>query len=258
MFPRREPPPRADTPEIANDLGLFKEVQQMSVRVLGLDISTCTGYGFWDASCHPSSIEADVMELPEPRKIPNTDKRDYHWDDWRVAQVGPKALKILKAFRPDLVLIEERLRFSKTGDGGFAMTNAIHGAFYSHCCTMDILFGTISSQSWRVPAYGEGFKQPLIPDLDRSRRQKIDKKTGKPLFKLKDWGDLAVEKCESLGIRLPPKKETSHNAAEAALIAMMWRCHKRINIPEKRAFDRYIELLQRKAQTKELVSEEAA
>lgn len=219
----------------------------MSVRVLGLDVSTCTGYGFWDTSCHHSSISAGVIELPDARQIVTKDgkKQDYHWDDWRVAQVGPKIHELIVSCRPDLVLIEERLRFSKTGDGGFAMTNAIHGAIYSHCCTLNILFGTIYSQSWRAPAYGEGFKQPLVPDLDRSRQQKTDSKTGKPLFKKKDWGDIAVEKCETLGIVLPPKKETSHNAAEAALIAMMWRCHNRVNIPEKRAFDRYIELLQR-------------
>lgn len=217
----------------------------MSVRVLGLDVSTCTGYGFWNSSAHVSAITAGVIELPESRKLPNTGKTDYHWDDWRVAQVGPKVYKLLKEFKPDLVLVEERLRFSKTGDGGFAMSNAIHGAIYSHCCTMGVLFGTIPVQSWRVAAYGEGYKQPLVPDLDRQRNQKLDKKTGKPLFKAKDWGDIAVEKCESLGISLPAKKEISHNAAEAALIAMLWRCHKRINIPEKRAHDRYIELLQR-------------
>jgi hypothetical protein len=217
----------------------------MSIRVLGLDVSTCTGYGFWHTSSHVSSIEADVIELPEARKLPNSGKQDYHWDDWRVAQVGPKIYKLIKSYRPDIVIVEERLRFSKTGDGGFAMTNAIHGAIYSHCCTMNILFGTIYSQSWRAAAYGEGYKQPLVPNTDRSRQQKLDKKTGKPIFKAKDWGEIAVEKCESLGIQLPSKKAISHNAAEAALIAMMWRCHKRVNIPEKRAFDRYIELLQR-------------
>lgn len=216
----------------------------MTVRVLGLDISTCTGYGFWDYSTDLSAIEADIIELPEPRNLPNG-KRDYHWDDWRVAQVGPKVVKVIKHYRPDLVLVEERLRFSKTGDGGFAMTNAIHGAVYSHCASFGILFGTISSQSWRKPAYGERFRPPLLPALDRSGQQKTDPKTGKLMFKEKDWGDIAVEKCEELGIQLPSKKATSHNAAEAALIAMMWRCHNRISIPEKRAHDRYIELLQR-------------
>lgn len=217
----------------------------MSVRVLGLDISTCTGTGLFDTWRDPSSIQTDVIELPEPRNIPGTNKRDYHWDDWRVAQVGPKVLKLLKATRPDIVIGEERLRFSKTGDGGFAMTNAIHGAIMSHCASLGILYATISSQSWRAAAYGEGYKQPMVPDLDRNRSQKTDKKTGKPAFKPKDWGDIAVDKCEELGIQLPSRKAVSHNAAEAALIAMMWRCHKRINIPEKRAFDRYIELLQR-------------
>ena len=217
----------------------------MSVRVLGLDISTCTGYGFWDYSRDVSSIEADVVELPPARKIPNTDKHDYTWDDWRVAQVGPKILKLLRHFKPDLVLVEERMRFSKRGDGAFAMTNAIHGAVYSHCCSMGVIFGTIPSQSWRVPAYGEGFKQPLLPDCDRNGFQKTDKKTGKPAFKLKDWGDIAVEKCADLSINLPTKKTISHNAAEAALIAMMWRCQKRITISADRDHDRYIELLQR-------------
>lgn len=218
----------------------------MSVRVLGLDISTATGTAIFDTWRDPSSILTDVIELPEPRSIPHSTKRDYHWDDWRVAQMGPKILKLLKSARPDLVMIEERLRFSKTGDGGFAMTNALHGVIYGHCCSLGILFATISSQSWRAAAYGEGYKQPLVPDLDRNRQQKIDKKTGKPAFKAMDWGDIAVAKCEDdLKIQLPPRKATSHNAAEAALIAMMWRCHKRVNIPEKRAFDKYIELLQR-------------
>ncbi|MGV2071649.1 hypothetical protein ACQZ4Z_12925 [Agrobacterium vitis] len=216
----------------------------MSIRILGLDLSTCSGHGFWDTSKHHSSIMADVFELPDAKKAPNG-KRDYHWDDWRVAQTGPKVVNLIRHYRPDFVLVEERLRFSKTGDGGFAMTNAIHGAVYAICCSMNILYGTIGSQSWRVPAYGEGFKQPLIPDLDRSGRQKTDVKTGKPAFKLKDWGDIAVEKCESLGIQLPSKKSIAHNAAEAALISMMWRCHNRISIPEVRAHDRYIELLQR-------------
>jgi hypothetical protein len=217
----------------------------MSVRVLGLDISTCTGYGFWDTGRHHSSIQAGVIELPEARKVAGTGKHDYSWDDWRVAQVGPKVSNLIKLYSPDLILVEERMRFSKTGDGGFAMTNAIHGAVYSHCCSWNIIFGTISSQSWRVPAYGEGFKQPLIPDMDRSGKQKIDAKTGKPLFKLKDWGDIAVQKCADLSIDIPSKKAIAHNAAEGALIAMMWRCHNRISIPATRDHDRYIELLQR-------------
>ncbi|NTE87225.1 hypothetical protein [Agrobacterium rubi] len=217
----------------------------MSVRVLGFDISTCTGYGFWDYSTDVTAIEANIIELPESRNIPGTDKHDYSWDDWRVAQVGPKVGNVIRHYKPDIIIVEERMRFSKRGDGAFAMSNAIHGAIYSHCCSFNLLFGTIASQSWRVPAYGEGFKQPLLPDLDRSGIQKKDKKTGKPLFKLKDWKEIAVEKCVELGIHLPGKKATAHNAAEAALIAMMWRCHKRISIPEKRAYDKYIELLQR-------------
>lgn len=223
----------------------------MSVRILGLDVSTCTGYGFWDYSRDVSSIEADVIELPDAKSttvfVKGKEKRkpDYHWDDWRVAQVGPKIVNVIKHYQPHLVLIEERMRFSKTGDGGFAMTNAIHGAIYSHCASFGILFGTIAVQSWRVPAYGEGFKPPLLPALDRAGRQKINPETGKLEFKEKDWGDIAVEKCEELKIQLPSKKATSHNAAEAALIAMMWRCHKRISIPEQRAHDKYVELLQR-------------
>ncbi|MDX1240380.1 hypothetical protein GOL95_09995 [Sinorhizobium medicae] len=220
----------------------------MSVRVLGLDISTCTGYGFWETSRHHSSIEAGVIELPEAKTYidkKGNRKQDYHWDDWRVAQVGPKVVKLIRRLNPDFVLVEERLRFSKTGDGSFAMTNAIHGAVYSHCCSFGILFGTIYSQSWRAVAYGEGFDPPLVPALDRSRQQKTDPKTGKPLFKQKDWGDIAVEKCEELGIQLPNEKEISHNAAEAAIIAMMWRCHNRISVPETRAHEQYIELLQR-------------
>lgn len=215
-----------------------------SARILGLDLSTCTGYGFWEDKRDPSSIIANVIELPDPMKVPNSNDVDHHWNDWRVAQVGPKIVRLIQQLKPDFVLIEERLRFSKTGDAGFAMTNAIHGAVYSHLCSMGVLFGTIAVQSWRKPAYGEGFTPPLVPDLDRNRRQKADPKTGKLLFKAKDWGDIAVEKCESLGIQLPQKKDISHNAAEAALIAMMWRCHKRIHIPEKRAYDRYIALIQ--------------
>lgn len=229
----------------------------MSVRVLGLDLSTCSGYGFWDTSKHHSSIEADVIELPEPKsfEVYNSKtgkmvrKPDYHWDDWRVAQVGPKVVKLLQRYRPDFVLIEERLRFSKTGDGGFAMTNAIHGSVYAVCCSMSVLFGTISSQSWRAAAYPDGFKQPLLPDMARGGQQKVDPKTGKPKFKLKDWGDIAVEMCDRLDIQLPSKKAISHNAAEAALIAMMWRCQKRISIPEVRALDQYQELLQRPRST---------
>lgn len=224
----------------------------MSVRVLGLDISTCTGYGFWDTGRHHSSIEADVIELPEAKsyEVYNSKtgkmerKQDYHWDDWRVAQVGPKMVNLLRRYRPDFVLVEERLRFSKTGDGGFAMTNAIHGAVYAVCCSMSVLYGTISSQSWRAAAYPDGFKQPLLPDMDRSGKQKLDA-NGKSKFKLKDWGDIAVEKCGLLDIQLPSKKAISHNAAEAALIAMMWRSQKRISIPEARALDEYQELLQR-------------
>lgn len=208
----------------------------MSVRVLGLDISTCTGYALWDYSRDVSSIEADVIELPEAG--------DYD-DDWRVAQMGPKTVNLIKKVRPDLVLVEERLRFSKAGTHAFAMSNALHGAVYGVCCTMNVLFGTIGVRSWHAAAYGEGFKQPLVPDCDRTGRQKTDAKTGKPLFKLKDWKDIAVEKCQELQIPLPSKKSTAHNAAEAAIVAMMWRCHNRITIPAARDHDRYIELLQR-------------
>lgn len=208
----------------------------MSVRVLGLDLSTCSGYGFWEASRDVSSIDAGVIELP--------DAGDFD-DDWRVAQMGPKTVKLIKSFRPDLVLIEERLRFSKAGTQAFAMSNAIHGAVYSHCCSMNILFGTINVKSWHTAAYGEKFKQPLVPDLKRGGEQKVDEKTGKPLFKLKDWKEIAVEKCEELHIQLPSQKALAHNAAEAAIIAMLWRCHNRITIPAKRDHDRYIALLQR-------------
>lgn len=217
----------------------------MSVRVLGLDLSTVTGYGFWDYSRDVSSIEADIIELPGAS--------DFD-DDWRVAQMGPKTLKLLKHYRPDLVLIEERLRFSKAGTHAFAMSNAIHGAVYSHCCTMNILFGTINVRSWHAAAYGEGFKQPLIPDLDRSGNQKTDPKTGRPAFKQKDWKDIAVEKCAELHIDLPNKKTTAHNAAEAAIIAMMWRCHNRVTIPAKRDRERYIELLQRPRTPREVAA----
>jgi hypothetical protein len=217
----------------------------MGARILAFDISTCTGYAFWDSSRDVSSIEAGVIELPEPKKIALSGKHDYSWDDWRVAQVGPKVSNLIKRFSPDFILNEERLRFSKTGDSSFAMSNAIHGAVYSHCCSWGLLFGTISVQSWRKAAYGEGYKQPLVPDLDRSGLQKTDKKTGRPALKAKDWGDIAVEKCEQLNIQLPTKKSIAHNAAEAAIISMMWRCHKRISIPADRDHERYIELLQR-------------
>lgn len=222
----------------------------MSVRVLGLDISTCTGYAFWDWSKHESTIETGVIELPEPRTIvvhtrSGTKKKpDYHWDDWRVAQVGPKIIKIIKAYNPDFILIEERLRFSKTGDGGFAMTNAIHGGVMSHLCSLNKLFGTIAVSSWRAGAYGEGFEPPMIPDNGRDGRQKVDEKTGLPKFKSKDWGDIAVDRCESRGIDLPSRKAVAHNAAEAAQIALMWRSHKRISIPEKRAYEKYLDLLE--------------
>lgn len=216
----------------------------MSARILGLDVSTCTGYGFWISNRDVSSIEANVIELPDARNKPDTKDHDYDWDDWRVAQMGPKMLKLLQRLKPDMVLIEKRLRFSKNGDAAFAMTQAIHGAIYSHCCTMGILFGTIAAESWRKPAYGKDFVHPLVPCKDRHGNQKLDK-DGKPEFKKKDWGDLAVEKCESLGIQLPNLKAISHNAAEAALIAMMWRCQKRITVPATRDHVRYIDLLQR-------------
>jgi hypothetical protein len=219
----------------------------MGVRVLALDISTCTGYGFWESSSEVSSIKAGVIELPPARKtiVNGKEKHDYSWDDWRVAQAGPKVSGLIRQFKPELVLIEERLRFSKTGDGGFAMTNAIHGAIYSHCCSWGIVFGTVNVKSWRVPAYGEGFKPPLVPDCDRSGAQKINAKTGALEWKEKDWGNIAVDKCQELGIEIPEKKAIAHNAAEAALIAMIWRCQKRITIPADRDHQRYIEMLQR-------------
>lgn len=228
----------------------------MSVRVLGLDVSTCTGYGFWDYSRDVSSIEAGVIELPEAKSYYEKGRRkqDYHWDDWRVAQVGPKIIKLIRIFKPEFVLVEERLRFSKTGDGGFAMTNAIHGAIYAHCCSLNILYGTIPVQSWRHAAYGEGYEPPLVPALGKNRQQKIDEKTGKPLFKSKDWGDIAVDKCEELHIQLPKGSDVAHNAAEAAIIAMMWRCHKRISIPETRALDRYVKLLERPRTPREVAA----
>lgn len=220
----------------------------MSVRILGLDVSTATGFAVWDYWRDFSSITTGVIELPPPKFVIDRNgkkKPDYHWDDYRVSQMGPKIRNILRDFKPDFVLIEERLRFSKTGDGGFAMTNALHGAIMAHTQTMGHLYGTIYSQSWRTQAYGEGFKQPQIPDMGRDRQQKRDPETGALLFKDKDWGDIAVDKCNDLGISLPSAKAVAHNAAEAALIAICWRHHTRIAIPEKRALDRYTELLQR-------------
>lgn len=216
--------------------------------ILGLDVSTCTGYAVWDAPRHISSIETGVIEVPEAKKLPNSKKHDYHWDDWRAAQMGPKIRDLLRQVKPDFVLIEERMRYSKTGDASFAMTNALHGAIYSHCCTMGFLFGTIPTQSWRQVVYGEKFDHPLIPDMARGGVQKRHPETGALLFKEKDWGDIAVDKCSELGIIVPSKKGIAHNAAEAALIAMVWRCHKRIYIPEKRAVDKYIALREQRSE----------
>jgi cytochrome c553 len=202
--------------------------------ILGLDLSTCTGFAFWDTARHFSSIEAGVVELQSAK--------DAH-DDWRVAQMGIKTSNLIKQYRPDFVLIEERLRFSKSGDKAFAMSNAIHGAVLSHLCSWNMLFGVIPVRSWHAAAYGEKFTRPLVEERDRNGNQKRDN-AGKPLFKQKDWKQVAVEKCEQLGIALPGKKTVAHNAAEAAIIAMCWRCHNRITVPSKRDHARYIALLQ--------------
>lgn len=169
--------------------------------IVAFDPSKATGWALWDTTRHHSSMRCGVFEMPA--------KADpYYTGD----QIGLKVTGLLRDAKkefgrmPDWAVLEEQ-SLAQIG-----RTSAL-AQIYPWGCSLAIVatlsnfgipYGTLPPGTWRKAFFGSGFK----PAID---------KNGK-----KDWKAAAVEQCERLGIELPPKKTTSHNAAEACALAVCW------------------------------------
>ncbi len=162
--------------------------------ILALDTSKTAGYAVFQSNKHPSSIICNVLEFPAKASI------EYCAD-----QMGLKIRGLIKEYKPDFVVMETALKMSPTGTLATVVSCMLHGAVLATVGNFGLPWGTISAATWRKAFYGKGFKPPL------------DNK-GK-----NDWKAAAVAQCELEGIVLPTRKTVSHNAAEAAAIAICWR-----------------------------------
>lgn len=182
------------------------------MNVWGFDPSSKCGLSIWDTSRHISSAHCEVIE--------NTVNRDYYWYSF---QMGRKLRARIKQFgKPDLVVIEQASESSQgTGINGIIWCWDCVGAISSFVGICGVPAATITSSAWRNPFYGRGFVPPQVPVIGKDKKQEVDR-FGRPKFS-NDWKAAAVNKCSELGIVLPSKKGTAHNAAEAVGIAHSWR-----------------------------------
>ena len=176
--------------------------------VLGLDISKHAGYAIYDTAKHISAIKCGVLEFPDKASI------EYCSD-----QMGLKISGLIREYKPDFVVLESALKMSPGGTLATVVSCMLHGAVLSTVANFGKPWGTISAATWRKMFYGKGFKPPFkVHQL-----KKPDPKTGKTERIEYLWKEAIVTQCEREGIILPSKKTISHNAGEAAAIAICWQ-----------------------------------
>lgn len=178
------------------------------MKSLGLDISKTAGWAIYDTTKHVSSIQCGVLEFPEKASI------EYCAD-----QMGLKITALIKEHKPDFIVMETALKMSPGGTAATVSSCMLHGATLATIANWGIPWGTVSVATWRKMFYGAGFKPPFkVHQL-----KKPDPKTGKTERVEYLWKEAIVKQCEREKIVLPTKKTISHNAAEAAAIAICWR-----------------------------------
>jgi hypothetical protein len=221
----------------------------MKPVILALDISTHCGWAIWDTSRQFSSITCGVFEFPE--KIP---------PEVMAGQLGRKVRSLIERYREqfaymhefvdeqgkkwrtkkyrkqiDFVVIETAKKTTLKGGWSTIVSSFIHGAVYSVLDNFGIPWGVIADSTWRKMHFGQGYKPP--------KKETRDRKTGQIKLGDPDWKGAAIKKCEDELIKLPALKATRDNAAEAALIGIVWRGAK---ILADEHLDRFTALLQQR------------
>jgi hypothetical protein len=188
--------------------------------IMGLDLSSNSGWAVRDSDRHRSSIETGVISVSE-----------YDWEE-KYAIFANLFYPLIKRYRPDFVAIERPehgvRQFNKqgrpdlTGQQASVMTinpaalqlTGIAGAAIGICMLMKVPYGTIAATSWRPVYFGKGFKPPVEKIRDRRTGELKD---GKP-----DWKQAAIDSCELEGIKLPSTKKDQKDAAEAVGVCTCW------------------------------------
>ena len=186
------------------------------MKVWGIDPSSKCGLAIWDTDTDISSAHCEVIE--------NKVKRDYYWYS---VQMGRKLRARVQDFgKPSLVVIEQASESTQgTGVDGVIWAWDCVGAVASLLGVYGVPIAIISPMGWRKPYYGKGFIPPQIPVMEDGKQVW---KNGKPQFK-NDWKTAAINKCDELGVTIPPQKTLAHNAAEAIGIAHSWAHAEPIN-----------------------------
>lgn len=188
--------------------------------VMGLDLSSNSGWAVRDSAKHRSAIEAGVIAVG-----------DYDWEE-KYAIFSIRFLPLVRQYKPDFVAIErpehgvrqfaQKGKRDLAGEAQGAMTinpaalqlTGIAGAAIAICSLMNIPYGTIAANAWRPVYFGKGFK----PDVEQIQDRKTGKmKQGKP-----DWKQAAINACEREGIKLPSTKKDQKDAAEAVAVCTCW------------------------------------
>lgn len=195
--------------------------------VMGLDLSSNSGWAVRDSAKHRSSIECGIINVS-----------DYAWEE-KYCSFAIQFLPLVRTYKPDFVAIErpehgvrqfaQRGKKDMMGEEQSAMTinpaalqlTGIAGAAIAICSLMNIPYGTIAANAWRPVYFGKGFK----PAPEKIRDQKTGQiKEGKP-----DWKQAAIAACEREGIKLPSTKKDQKDAAEAVAVCTCWA---RCDVPE--------------------------
>lgn len=167
--------------------------------ILGFDPSKSTGWAVFDPSKHLSAMKCGVFEMP--------DKADHYYTGDQIALRTKDLIKSIGHQNIRFAVLEEQslAKIGNSSADGMIYAWISTAAIVGTLANFGIPYGSIPPGSWRKMFFGQGFKPP------------VDKK-GK-----NDWKAAAVAGCEREGIALPSKKTISHNAAEAAAIAVCWR-----------------------------------
>lgn len=185
--------------------------------ILGLDPSQSTGWALYDTAASLSAIRAGTL-----RAVGD----DY---EHKSASLGQALMRLIKADKPDFIVIERPLRTqpgggkkklkfmgeetdekaSGSGMNAVISSNQMVGSIAGIIGAFNLPFETIDSQTWRGTAYGFG------------RR---------PGWERKDWKRHAREKCSQVKITV-----TNDDMAEAVWIAFAGKACQTCRMLEARA-----------------------